>query len=62
MKFDKLIANPPYNAGKLKIYHKCVDAIMRLTDRATVICPDRFKNCKEGHNKIVTYDHKGEIW
>jgi hypothetical protein len=62
MKFNKLIANPPYNVGNGNIYHKCINEMLCLTDRATVICPDGFKHFKEGNDKITYYDHKGMVW
>lgn len=62
MKFDNIISNPPYNSGKIKIYHKCIDKILKLSDKATVICPDYFKKCNEAKNKITYYNHLGNIW
>jgi hypothetical protein len=65
MKFNNIIANPPYNmGGKGAIYHKCINEMLKITDCVTVICPNALLDgySKNVKGKIKFYSHKGVIW
>jgi hypothetical protein len=48
--------------GKSKIYWKCIEEMLKISDNVIVICPDAFKNMKQSFNKIKYYSHKGIVW
>jgi superfamily II DNA or RNA helicase len=52
----KIIANPPYNINKSKVYPKFIESMLNNFDEAVVICPDALKNMSVVKNKIVYYD------
>ena len=72
MKFDAIVANPPYQlttdgTSDEPIYHRFMEVSYNLSDKATLITPARFlfnagKTPKEWNNKILNDKHFKVVW